>query len=356
MKKQIAYKQTINKQVFLQCLLLLFFCLVACKKKSSFKIVKNTLQNVAPISIEGLQQRTYISEMNFEVYLEDTPKYSSKLMSYTSDSLKIYVLVTIPKSQKPKNGFPILLFGHGFHPAPKKYGVSFKTGADWRPGDYYRGFPEAFAENGYVVITPDYRGHNISEGFKFTQTSYLASAYYAIDMLNLINALSGFENCNTENIFYLGHSMGGDVALKVLLATNKIKAASIWSGVSASVMEQVLYYGKLGDQNNDKTTNQSIKGYLAKLKGAISNLDYEYPLASGDVIDHIQEINTPIILHHARWDASVPYQWSESLAINLFEHHKEFELYAYDSKNHLLKDENRKRAIKRDLAFFNKRK
>lgn len=356
MKKQIAYKQTINKQVFLQCLLLLFFCLVACKKKSSFKIVKNTLQNVAPISIEGLQQRTYISEMNFEVYLEDTPKYSSKLMSYTSDSLKIYVLVTIPKSQKPKNGFPILLFGHGFHPAPKKYGVSFKTGADWRPGDYYRGFPEAFAENGYVVITPDYRGHNISEGFKFTQTSYLASAYYAIDMLNLINALSGFENCNTENIFYLGHSMGGDVALKVLLATNQIKAASIWSGVSASVMEQVLYYGKLGDQNNDKTTNQSIKGYLAKLKGAISNLDYEYPLASGDVIDHIQEINTPIILHHARWDASVPYQWSESLAINLFEHHKEFELYAYDSKNHLLKDENRKRAIKRDLAFFNKRK
>jgi len=77
-------------------------------------------------------------------------------------------------------------------------------------------------------------------------------------------------------------------------------------------------------------------------------------LASGDVINHINEINTPIIMHHARWDASVPYQWSEALAIKLFEHDKEFALYAYESKNHLLKDENRKRAIQRDLDFFKK--
>jgi esterase/lipase len=148
--------------------------------------------------------------------------------------------------------------------------------------------------------------------------------------------------------------MGGDVGLKVLLATNQIKAASLWSGVSASVMEQVLYYGKLADNKNNKTTSLSIKEYSAALKDAIGDLSFEYQVASGDAIEHIEEINTPIILHHARRETSVPYQWSESLAIKLFQHHKEFELHAYDSKNHLLKNENRKRAVQRDIAFFNK--
>lgn len=354
MKNQRIYSRVVKIQLILVGYLTLFFCLFACKKEVNLKIAKNTIHKVAPISIEGLQQRTYSSEVFFEKNLEDTAKYKSKLISYTSDSLKIYALVTLPKSQKPKNGFPVVLFGHGFHPTPKKYGVSAKTGLDWRPGDYYRGLPEVFAENGYVVITPDYRGHNVSEGFEFTKTSYLASSYYAIDVLNLLSALRGLKYCNAESLFYVGHSMGGDVGLKVLLATNQIKAASLWSGVSASVMEQVLYYGKLADNKNNKTTSLSIKEYSAALKDAIGDLSFEYQVASGDAIEHIEEINTPIILHHARRETSVPYQWSESLAIKLFQHHKEFELHAYDSKNHLLKNENRKRAVQRDIAFFNK--
>jgi dipeptidyl aminopeptidase/acylaminoacyl peptidase len=336
------------------CLLIISCCVIACKKETKVKIEKEVINKVAPISIKGLQQRSYNSEISFEKNLEDNEKYKSKLISYLSDSLKIYALVTIPKSQKPKNGFPILIFGHGFHPEPKKYGVSTKTVKDWRPGDYYRGLPEVFAENGYLVITPDYRGHNVSEGFEFTQTSYLASTYYAIDVLNLISTLSTFENTNIEDIFYLGHSMGGDVGLKTVLATNQIKAASIWSGVSASTKEQALYYGKLYDKNNDKTTSQSIKDYMGKLNAAVSSLGFEYNIDSGDAINYIQDINTPIILHHARWDTSVPYQWSESLASKLFEYNKAFELFAYDSKNHLLKGGKRNIAIQRDLDFFNK--
>jgi dipeptidyl aminopeptidase/acylaminoacyl peptidase len=354
MKKQITHKYYINKQLFLACLLVLFLWMSACEIKSKSKIGETNIQKIAPISIKGLQQRLYKSEVKFEKNLEDTKTYISKLISYKSDSLKIYALVTTPKLQKLKNGFPILIFGHGFHPEPKKYGVSAKTGKDWRPGDYYRGLPEVFAENGYIVITPDYRGHNVSEGFEFTQTNYLASSYYAIDVLNLISTLNSFENANSEAIFYLGHSMGGDVGLKVLLATNQIKAASIWSGVSASINEQVLYYGKLNDKNNDGTTNSSIKVYMEKLENAVSNLGFEYSIDSGDAIKNLQDLNTPIILHHARWETSVPYQWSESLASKLFEHHKKFELYSYESKNHLLKDENRNIAVQRDLDFFNK--
>jgi dipeptidyl aminopeptidase/acylaminoacyl peptidase len=354
-KKYTKYNCNISKQSLSLCLLLISCCVVACKKEAKVKIEKEVLNKVAPISIKGLQERSYISEISFEKNLEDTDKYKSKLISYLSDSLKVYALVTIPKSEKPKKGFPILIFGHGFHPEPEKYGVSAKTGKNWRPGDYYRGIPETYAEIGFLVITPDYRGHNVSEGFEYTQTSYLASTFYAIDVLNLISALSQLEEGNTDNVFYLGHSLGGDVGLKTLLVSKQIKAASIWAGVSASTIDQVLYYGKYYDNNNNsKITNESIQNYKSKLNEVIRNLDFEYDINSGDAINYIEDIEAPLILHHAQWDTSVPYQWSEALASKLFTHNKKFEFYTYNSKNHLFKDENRAIAIQRDLDFFNK--
>lgn len=330
----------------------LFLCaFISCKKENQ----KEDRQQVSfsPLSIKGLQKSDYKSTLTFEKKLENIDNFNSKLVSYLSDSLKVYALVTIPKTKKPKNGYPILIFGHGNHPEPKKYGVSTKTGKDWRPGDYYRGIPEAYAKKGYLVITPDYRGHNISEGFQFTQTSYLASTYYAIDVLHLISALYQLEDGNTDNVFYLGHSMGGDVGLKILLASKQIKAASIWAGVSASTIEQVLYYSKYYDKNNSKVTNESIQNYKSKLNEVISNLDFEYDISSGDAINYVEDIETPLILHHAQWEASVPYQWSAALASKLFIHNKEFEFYTYNSENHLFKDENRAIAIQRDLDFFN---
>lgn len=330
-----------------------FLCaIISCKEKCQ----NEDKQQVAfsPLSIKGLQERDYKSTLTFEKKLSSTSNYNSELVSYQSDGLEVYALVTIPKTKIPKKGYPVLIFGHGFHPDPKKYGISTKTGKDWRPGDYYREIPETFAENGYLVITPDYRGHNSSEGFNFTQTSYLASTYYAIDVLNLISSLNQLEEANTENIFYLGHSMGGDVGLKALLVSKQIKAASIWSGVSASTFEQALYYGKFYDKNNNETTSLSMDIYMEKLNKTIDNLGFEYDLNTGDAINYINEINTPIILHHARWETSVPYQWSESLAAKLFEYNKVFELYTYDSKNHLFKGENRLKAVQKDLDFFKK--
>lgn len=353
MKKNRIFFLIPNKLALVLCLIVVFF-FVACKRKESLEIVRTGIQDPETISIAGLQQRSYISEVHFEKNLAVTDKYTSKLISYVSDGLKIYALVNTPTSKKPLKGFPILLFGHGFHPTPKEYGVSTKTGKNWRPGDYYRGLPEAYAANGFIVITPDYRGHNVSEGFEFTKTSFLASSYYAIDMLHLVSALKSLKNADKDSVFYLGHSLGGDVGLKTILATNQIKGASIWGGVSVSTAARALYYGKLAENKKDKTTGQSIEEYLAVVKKIAFGLGFENDLSAIDAINFIQEINTPIILHHARWETSVPYQWSESLALILFKYQKIFEIYAYNSKEHLLKGENRKHAIQRDIAFFNK--
>ena len=323
--------------------------LISCKQTPTNVQTEKT---VAPISIKGLQNRTYKANLTFEKELQGTEKYKADLYSYHSDSLKIYALVNTPTTEKPKDGFPILIFGHGFHPEPKKYGVSTKTGKDWRPGDYYRGIPESYAEQGFLAITPDYRGHNVSDGFEYTKTSYLASTYYAIDVLNMIAGLSDLENVDLDNVYYMGHSMGGDVGLKMLLATDKIKAASLWSAVSASTPEQAIYYGKWNDENWDNISPNSMKNYMARLDTTIQNLGFEYDIASGDPIHFLDEINIPLIIHHANKETSVPYRWSESLAAKLYEKGKPFEFYSYESENHLFKDENRIKAVERDIKFF----
>ncbi len=315
---------------------------------------KNTQQShtTAPTSISGLRERTYHSNITFEKQLQGTEKYQADLVSYYSDSLKVYALINTPTSAEPAKGFPTIIFGHGFHPEPKQYGISKKTGKSWRPGDYYRGLPEAYAERGFLVITPDYRGHNISQGFEYTQTSYLASTYYAIDVLHLLAALSDLKNVSLDNIFYVGHSMGGYVGLKMLLATDKIRAASLWSAVSATVFEQAI---RSRDEDDEKVTPQIMSTYMSSFEVVIQNLDFSYDMSSGDPIHFISEITTPLIVHHARWERAVPYRWSESLVSKLFKHRKAFEFYSYNSQNHLFKDENKLKAITRDITFFNQK-
>ena len=333
------------------CYIFLLFILASCQTSKDVDNTKSA-PSTSPLSITGLQQRTFQSKLTFEKPLVGTEKYKADLWSYISDSLKIYALINTPKTIQSENGFPILIFGHGFHPEPKKYGVSNKTRKDWRPGDYYRGIPEAYAEKGYMAITPDYRGHNVSEGFVYTKTSYLASTYYAIDVLNLLAALPNLKDVNLNKIYYIGHSMGGDVGLKTLLATKKIKAASLWAPVAATTYEQALYYGKFYDENGEQTDTKKISDYLSKLDTVIENLGFEYDIDSGDPIHFIKDLKTPLIIHHAREETSVPYIWSESLAAKLYKYQKPFEFYAYDGKNHLFRGANREKAVERDILFF----
>lgn len=324
--------------------------LLSCKQEVN---IEKSRISESPLSIKGLQNRTYDADLQFEKKLNETENITADLMSYYSDSLKIFALLNTPKIKRPKNGFPVLIFAHGFHPEPLKYGVSTETGKDRRPGDYYRGIPETYAENGFLTLTPDYRGHNISEGHSFTESSYLASTYYAIDVLHLIAALNKMDEVDVSHIYIMGHSMGGDVAMKALLASDKIKAASLWSAVTSSTIEQAMYYGKWDDKHWDSISPRSVNNYLSSLDNTINNLGFTYDMSSGDAINFIADINSPIIIQHATNEKSVPYQWSESLAAKLYENEKHFAFYSYESENHLFVNKNKAKAIERDINFFN---
>ena len=129
-----------------------------------------------PLSIDAMRADRHTATLTFERVLEDEPGFSAYLVSYRSSGLKVYAMVAVPNTPKPKAGFPVLVANHGFVPAPEKFGIT-ADGIDSRPGDYYRDVPKIYTREGFLVVMPDYRGHNISEGFEFT-TGILATNSY----------------------------------------------------------------------------------------------------------------------------------------------------------------------------------
>ncbi|MEM1215755.1 MAG: alpha/beta fold hydrolase [Bacteroidota bacterium] len=308
--------------------------------------------NASPLSIEGLRARSYTAAFQAEGDLATADSCTRQLYSYRSDSLRIFALVQRPLRPAPAAGYPVVLFGHGYHPDPPRYGISNATGINARPGDYYRGVPAAYAAQGYLTVTPDYRGHNRSEGFEYTQTRLLATTYYAIDVLHALAALESLADVNLEAVYYVGHSMGGDVGLKTLLATDRFKAASLWSAVTASVEKQVVRYGQRDPAHPDRTVPRDLYQRWQSVDSVVSTLGFAHDLSEGDPTRYLDLLGTPLALHHATRETVVPYAWAESLAADLYARKKQFVLYAYDSDRHLFQGENFQKAVARDVALF----
>lgn len=270
--------------------------------------------------------------------------------SYRSSGLKVYTLLAVPSSAPPEHGYPVLIMNHGFHPNPKRYGIR-KDDRNDRPGDYYWDFPGLYARKGFLVLMPDYRGHNESEGFEFTD-GFLASNYYTIDVLNLLSAVPSIEAADGRNIFMWGHSMGGEVTLRALLATDRVKAASIWAPVVAGTWEQAFHYSRMRDAYPDRDDLSTPKSEINQLERDIAALGFEYRVESGEPLGHLHHLAAPVVIHHARGDRSVPYEWSERLATRLYRLRKPYVFYSYDTPDHLLNDETRIAAVRRDIEFF----
>ncbi len=258
-------------------------------------------------------------------------------------------MVAVPRTKKPSAGYPVIVANHGFHPNPEQYGIT-SNGHDSRPGDYYRDIPDIYAQAGFLVVMPDYRGHNISEGHDYTH-GFLATNYYTLDVLALLSALPGLDDADLTNVFMWGHSLGGEVSLRSLLATNAIRGASLWSPVGGSLWEQAYHYTSYYS-DDDTDGQEKPPSLMNELSNDIEELGFSYDPDSSEPGAFLHLLKTPIIVHHAKGDGEVPYIWSELLATKLELQGKDYAFYSYDSDHHLFRGEVRSLAVSRDVAFF----
>ena len=300
-----------------------------------------------PKSIEQLRTTSFDPTLTLERVIDAGQPYRAEVYSYRSGKLKVGALVATPLDAAGE--LPVIVANHGHHPEPQNYGKT-AAGHDRRPGDYYREIPARFVAHGFIVVMPDYRGHNDSEGFEFTE-GLLEASYYAEDVATLAAGLDQIPFADPNNVFMWGHSMGGEVTLRALLIVPNVRAATLWSSVGGDIWDQAYYYSRyLDPYRPDSSKNK--KNVVHRLRGRLESLESDYDTRDNEPLLFLQHLQTPVIIHHAIDDSGAAYKWSVELAQELDLHGKAYDFYSYDGSDHLFKGQQLTDAIQRDVTFF----
>ena len=173
--------------------------------------------------------------------------YKSWMVEFNSDGLSQYARLTVPDVEMKEQGYPFVLFLHGW--VGKEAAPSYSIGCD--PSSMYAELTGAFARAGFAVVSPGYRGHGTVNGLPaegisyleaFDQGAGLSTTFYAIDTLNLVAGLRSMQNLviNERNVSLdfskfnlLGHSQGGDVGLIYLAVAGEGNHTDLVPGQSA---------------------------------------------------------------------------------------------------------------------------
>lgn len=284
-------------------------------------------------SIEAMRMRQYLkSDIKTESVIRETSKYTSYKISFTSDGLKQYAMMSVPKGNVPDGGFPVLIFVHGWI-----YPPAYST------ENSYSSMAEYFSSNGFLVLKPDYRGNGKSEGDVLQGKSLqwvMAQIEYAIDVRTLIESVENIPNANISKLFLFGHSMGGDIGLRVLELYPKIIAASLWAPSVYWYPENQIYF-----------IRKLYPSYLDFFSDQLSQYVKDDEYLHVGALENVSLVNSAVLIHQAENDNVTPYYFGKTLAEELKKANKDVTFYTYEGTSHML-GSGYSRALERDLNFF----
>lgn len=287
-----------------------------------------------PMAIEAMRTKEYPgSEVVIVEELTPGSNYDRYIASYESEGNTIRGLLTIPREGKPEAGYPLIVFVHGYIP-PDVY----------RTTERYVAYQDNLARNGYITYKIDLRGHDQSEGEPVR--GHFSEAYVT-DTLNAIAAMKTLETGDPERIGYWGHSNGGEIGLRSIVASEEIDAAVFWAGVVGS------WEGMLEEYNDEIP-------FLSFENRGVPEMVTEFGLPSEnpafwetvDPHDHLDKVTAAVELHHGTADDSVPLVMSEELEEGLKAEGKQVELFVYQGGDHNLGGSAFGPAMQRTLAFY----
>lgn len=299
-------------------------------------------EDLNPLSIEYMKKQDYPgSDITVEQTLPQGSNYERYIASYKSDGLKIYALFTVPQSEKPETGWPVIIFNHGYIPP-----------AEYRTTEKYTAYTDAFSRNGYIVLKPDYRGHGNSEGNP--EGAYYSPAY-TIDVLNAVSSIKKYKDVDPSRIGMWGHSMGGNITLRSMVVDSKdIKAVIIWAGVVANYEDMANNWHRarpfVPSQREQVFRRPGRQVLIDKYGNFEQNPQFWKSIAP---INFVRDISGAVQIQHGTADEEVPLLFSQKLDEALKKEGKQVEFYAYEGDDHNLSN-NLNLALQRSVDFFDK--
>jgi dipeptidyl aminopeptidase/acylaminoacyl peptidase len=289
------------------------------------------------MSIEFMRVGSYPgSDIVIEKELAPGSNYRRYYAYYLSEGLKIYALLTIPNGEPPEDGWPGIVFNHGYIP-PDVYVTT----------ERYVAYVDRLASAGYVVFRIDYRGHDRSEG---EARGAYGDPGYTVDVLNAVASLKKYPQVNPEKIGMWGHSMGGFLTLRAMVISKDVKVGVIWAGVVASYPEMLYNWRRTGSFTPSPSSRGVgwRAGWIGLYGTPEQNPDF---WASVSANTFLADLSGPLQLHHGTKDEDVPLEFSIRLAEQVRAVGKTAELYTYEGDNHNISTYFTT-AMNRTIAFF----
>ncbi|MBC7878493.1 MAG: acetylxylan esterase [Anaerolineales bacterium] len=285
---------------------------------------------IYPYTIDGLREHEFESGIiKIRETLLETNNFTRYLIEYPSDGLTITGILQVPTVGEPP--YPVIVMNHGFF-----------SRTIFSSGDGTDRAAEFLNRRGYLTVSSDYRTWGDAE----TGESLFYSGL-AIDVINLMNALPSVPEADTDHIGMWGHSMGGGVTVKVLTLDSRIKAAVLYSSVSADFGDIIGRWGTgcLGDVFDGENAfgcnssdvipvdlpNDLIESYFK------ASTDSEM-LKAVSPLYHVDLVTAPVQIAYGTKDgltyAGTPPQWSIKMYDAFIEAGKDAEIFPQKDEGH----------------------
>ncbi|NNJ72966.1 MAG: S9 family peptidase [Enterobacterales bacterium] len=229
------------------------------------------------------------------------------------DGLSIPTLLTYPLAHvnKPEN-MPAILMPHGGPQSHDKFGFQWMA--------------QYFANRGYLVIQPQFRGSS-GFGHELTRQGYGEwGKKMQDDLTDGVNHLAKKGMIDPDKVCIVGWSYGGYAALAGASFTPELfKCAISINGVSD--LEEMMRTEKREHGRNHWVVSYWNK-VIANQKVADDFMESISP------INHVKKITAPVLLIHGEDDNVVPVDQSEEMADALESADKKFKFIEIKDEGH----------------------
>lgn len=255
----------------------------------------------------GQKPEGAIQLTNLNSELHSKIKTSSSILDYVSkDGTKVQGIVTYPIGYSEGKKYPLMVIPHG--------------GPDAVVLDDFNWMGQFFADNGYVVLQPNFRG-SIGYGRDFYAGNRNAFGYTDFeDIMAGVDKLVELGIADENKLVIGGWSYGGYIANWAITQTNRFKASISVAGVS----NLVSLYG----QHEFSNREIGLWEYKALPTENVENYRKASP------IFFVKNATTPLLILHGANDTRSPTLQAWEMYRAMTDAKKEVEMIIYPRAGH----------------------